>query len=69
MSDKIPLVDEKERQKAANDIDNSYCVEAGAGTGKTTLLVKRFLSIIGTGRARCGQIVAITFPPNAGRRR
>ncbi len=65
MKSDMPLVDERERQKAAEDIDNSYCVEAGAGTGKTTLLVNRFLSIIGRGKARCGQIVAITFTEKA----
>jgi ATP-dependent helicase/nuclease subunit A len=59
------LVDERERRRAANDLDSSLCVEAGAGTGKTTLLVDRYLSIISSGRARCVEIVAITFTEKA----
>jgi ATP-dependent helicase/nuclease subunit A len=59
------LVDERERARAANDLDSSLCVEAGAGTGKTTLLVERYLSIVSSGRARCVEIVAITFTEKA----
>jgi ATP-dependent helicase/nuclease subunit A len=59
------LVDERERRRATNDLDSSLCVEAGAGTGKTTLLVDRYLSIISSGGARCVEIVAITFTEKA----
>jgi len=59
------LVDRTERDRAARDIDSSLCVEAGAGTGKTTLLVERYLSIVSSGRARCAEIVAITFTEKA----
>ena len=59
------LVDKEARLRATQDLDTSLCVEAGAGTGKTTLLVERYLEIITSGRARCGQVVAITFTEKA----
>ena len=59
------LVDEEARIRAVEDLDTSFCVEAGAGTGKTTLLVDRYLEIVTSGRARCGQVVAITFTEKA----
>jgi ATP-dependent helicase/nuclease subunit A len=59
------LVDEEARIRAVEDLDTSLCVEAGAGTGKTTLLVDRYLEIVTSGRARCGQVVAITFTEKA----
>ena len=42
----IILADQAEREAARNDLDCSFSVEAGAGTGKTTLLVERILSLI-----------------------
>ena len=59
------LVDQAQREKAVEAIDESICLEAGAGTGKTTLLVNRYLSILKTGRAKCTEIVAITFTEKA----
>jgi ATP-dependent helicase/nuclease subunit A len=59
------LVDDAARERAGSDLATSFCVEAGAGTGKTSLLVDRFLSIVASGRATCGQIVAITFTEKA----
>lgn len=58
-------VDAAVRRRAVTDFTGSLCVEAGAGTGKTKLLVDRFLEIIRTGRARCSQVVAITFTEKA----
>lgn len=58
-------VDEKARELAARDLDRSYCVEAGAGTGKTSLLVERFLAIVSSGRAAVEEIAAITFTEKA----
>ena len=36
-------------------------VEAAAGTGKTTELVRRIIALIKSGRARLDRIVAVTF--------
>lgn len=60
-----PLVDAADRLRAIHDFSESLCVEAGAGTGKTKLLIDRFLEIIRTGKARCTQVVAITFTEKA----
>ncbi len=58
-------VDHEARQRAISDLDTSFCLEAGAGTGKTTILVERFLSIIRSGRAECSTVAAITFTEKA----
>jgi ATP-dependent exoDNAse (exonuclease V) beta subunit len=60
-----PLVDGEARERAARDIGSSCCMEAGAGTGKTTLLVDRYVSIITGGAAGCREVVAITFTEKA----
>ncbi|UCF04533.1 MAG: UvrD-helicase domain-containing protein, partial [bacterium] len=59
------LVDQDARDRVRTDLDTSFCVEAGAGTGKTTLLIDRYLAIIRSGRATCSQVVAITFTEKA----
>ena len=59
------LVDAHERELAESDLSCSYWVEAGAGTGKTTLLIRRLLHIILRGAARLSEIAAITFTEKA----
>ena len=59
------LADQAERDRAANDLDTTYLVEAAAGTGKTTILVDRILSILRAGRAPLREIAAITFTEKA----
>ena len=49
------------RDRLRTDLDTSFFVEAGAGTGKTTAMVDRIRALIATGRARAESIVAITF--------
>ena len=46
-------------------LDETLVVEAAAGTGKTTELVKRILRVLETGRARMDEIVAVTFTEKA----
>ena len=58
-------MDEVVRQRVRTDLDTNLCVEAGAGTGKTTLLVDRIFNLIVTGRAEIEQIVAVTFTEKA----
>jgi len=53
------------RLAIANDLDTTLVVEAAAGTGKTTELVKRILRVLATGRATMVQIVAVTFTEKA----
>ena len=59
------LVDARERELAESDLSCNYWVEAGAGTGKTTLLIRRLLHIILSGSAQLSEIAAITFTEKA----
>jgi ATP-dependent exoDNAse (exonuclease V) beta subunit len=69
--DSLPLkisslpVDQADRERASGDLSHSLSVEAGAGTGKTTLLVERLLSLVRSGLAPLDQIAAITFTEKA----
>ncbi len=58
-------IDEDARERARLDHATSLVVEAGAGTGKTTLLVDRIESLVRSGAARLDQIAAVTFTENA----
>jgi len=57
--------DREARQAIAEDLDTTLVVEAAAGTGKTTELVKRILRVLATGRATMAEIVAVTFTEKA----
>ena len=58
-------VDEDARERARRDHVTSLVLEAGAGTGKTTLLVDRIEAIVRAGAARLEEIAAVTFTENA----
>jgi ATP-dependent exoDNAse (exonuclease V) beta subunit len=55
------LADQRERDRIATDLDATLIVEAAAGTGKTTALVRRMVAAVAAGRARLDRIVAVTF--------
>ncbi|HEY7924043.1 MAG TPA: UvrD-helicase domain-containing protein [Vicinamibacteria bacterium] len=57
--------DEDARERARRDHATSLVLEAGAGTGKTTLLVDRIEAIVRSGAARLEEIAAVTFTENA----
>src|SRR4051812_31490436 len=59
------LVDQEARTRIANDLDTTLVVEAAAGTGKTTALVDRILSLLRSGRATLRTLVAVTFTEKA----
>jgi ATP-dependent helicase/nuclease subunit A len=61
----MTLVDAREREQIAKDLDATLVVEAAAGTGKTTALVERILSLLRTGRATLASLVAVTFTEKA----
>ena len=65
MSESIDSVDREVRERAARDFDTSLVIEAGAGTGKTTLLVDRIERLVRSGRALLTEIAAVTFTENA----
>lgn len=53
-----------EQQKAL-DLDRNVALSAGAGSGKTRVLVERYTGILLSKRARVDEIVAITFTEKA----
>ena len=59
------LRDADARRAIAEALDETMVVEAAAGTGKTTELVKRIVAIISTGRAEVRSIAAVTFTEKA----
>jgi ATP-dependent helicase/nuclease subunit A len=60
-----PLTDRQDREQIATALDDTLIVEAAAGTGKTTELVRRIVRVIETGRAEVTGIVAVTFTEKA----
>src|SRR6266851_1081269 len=57
--------DQHIRDRIRNDLDTTLVIEAAAGTGKTTALVNRIVSVIESGRGQLSQIVAVTFTEKA----
>ena len=53
--------DDAARRRILNDLDQTFFVAAGAGTGKTTSLVGRVVNLIAGGQATLDRIAAITF--------
>ena len=53
--------DQAVRDGIEAELGTSLFVEAGAGAGKTTALVSRIVALIASGRAKVGEIAAITF--------
>ena len=59
------LADQKARDLIRTALDTTVVVEAAAGTGKTTELVNRIISILTEGRTTVERIVAVTFTDKA----
>ncbi|HEY7058964.1 MAG TPA: UvrD-helicase domain-containing protein [Vicinamibacterales bacterium] len=60
-----PLADAAAREAIATALDETMVVEAAAGTGKTTELVKRIVRVLEDEKALIGGIVAVTFTEKA----
>ncbi len=61
-----PLLHDREARRAIReDLDATLVVEAAAGTGKTTELVRRVVALVLHGRARLSGIAAVTFTEKA----
>jgi len=60
-----PLADAAVRERIERDLDTTFFVEAAAGTGKTTALVRRIVALLRSGRARLSGVVALTFTDKA----
>lgn len=53
------------QQRAIQHVSGPMLVVAGAGTGKTTVLVKRIANLVREGHARPDEILAVTYTLNA----
>src|SRR5690349_11799632 len=60
-----PARDEADRKTAATDFSRNLAVEAGAGSGKTSLLLERALNLLLSGKIEPRDLVAITFTEKA----
>jgi ATP-dependent helicase/nuclease subunit A len=60
-----PKPDQEARDAIASALDDTLVVEAAAGTGKTTELVKRIVRILADGKTKVQNIVAVTFTEKA----
>ena len=61
----ITTADQQVRDRIRDDLETTLVIEAAAGTGKTTALVNRIVSVIGSGRGELARIVAVTFTEKA----
>ncbi len=59
------LIDKEARQKISGELDRTFLVEAGAGSGKTRSLVDRMIALLCTGCCRIDTLAAVTFTRKA----
>jgi ATP-dependent exoDNAse (exonuclease V) beta subunit len=59
------IADAAARQRIRESLDESLIVEAAAGTGKTSELIRRIVAILRSGRTCVDRIVAVTFTRKA----
>ena len=65
MNDRRQPSDQAVRERAMSSLSTSVFLQAGAGTGKTSVLVGRVVHAVKTGRAELREIIAITFTEKA----
>src|SRR6266851_1910126 len=59
------LIDRNARDAIRTSLDKTLVVEAAAGTGKTTELVKRITAVVAAGKTTIDRIVGVTFTEKA----
>ncbi|MGC8627678.1 MAG: UvrD-helicase domain-containing protein [Acidimicrobiales bacterium] len=59
------LADQQARDRARSDLASNLFVEAGAGSGKTKVLVDRVLALVTSGEVELANVAAITFTEKA----
>jgi len=57
--------DQRARDRIVEDLDTTFLVEAGAGSGKTKSLVDRMIALLASGRAEIDTLAAVTFTRKA----
>ena len=60
-----PLSDNGAQRRIVSDFQTTFLLEAGAGTGKTQLLLNRLLALLRTGRSPLSRVAVITFTDKA----
>src|SRR5262249_38720368 len=55
------FADADARRRISSEFGSTFFVEAAAGTGKTTALVRRIVGLVSAGVATLARIVAVTF--------
>src|SRR5438132_1567604 len=55
------LADQRARERLVAELDTTFFVEAGAGTGKTTALVSRIVELVARDNLPMERLAAITF--------
>ena len=58
-------VDAESRRRIVEELDRTFFVEAGAGSGKTKSLVDRMIALLQAGRCEIGTLAAVTFTRKA----
>ncbi len=53
--------DASSRQRVITDLESTFFVEAGAGTGKTSVLTQRIVHVVAAGRSTIDRLAAVTF--------
>lgn len=62
---KVCLCEEDQRRQLVNEFDYNVLVEAGAGSGKTTIIINRIINQLIDTKITINKIVAITFTNKA----
>ena len=57
--------DHEHRRVIETELDTTLLVEAAAGTGKTTSMIRRMVALLAEGRAAIGRMAAVTFTRKA----
>ncbi len=65
VNSKPHILPDPQQQQAIEHVHGPMLVVAGAGTGKTTVLIRRIASLIRDGHARPDEIIALTYTDNA----
>jgi DNA helicase-2/ATP-dependent DNA helicase PcrA len=63
----LAFTPDPQQKKAIEHVTGPMLVVAGAGTGKTTMLVERVVNLVEQGHARPNEVLAVTFTDNAAR--
>ena len=57
----LVLADQHARERLVAELDTTFFVDAGAGTGKTTALVSRIVELVARNHLPMERLAAITF--------